>query len=94
MPIFKRKPNSRYRLGGTLKCTKLLPDGQKLFPFKTYLFNILLQDALEELRSSDFDLYAKAIELDMASLPFVATGPTSTPGLISSAILFAGFFSH
>ena len=59
-----------------------------------YLFNILLQDALEELRSSDFDLYAKAIELDMASLPFVATGPTSTPGLIRSTMLFAGLFSH
>jgi len=43
------------------------------------------KDALEELRSSDFDLYAKAIELDMASLPFVATGPTSTPEAVPTA---------
>jgi len=37
------------------------------------------QEALDELRRESFDLYAKAIALDEAGLPFVAAGPTATP---------------
>jgi len=39
---------------------------------------ICRQEALDELRAASFDLYAKAIALDEAVLPFVASGPTAT----------------